>query len=336
MVIALLLESHTDVAFEMRYVVGYKVRQLGVFRIAPARLNGIEFGSVCGQPLEVDAFKPRGPDPLSRRAVDLPSVPADDQRSLQLLAELPDKADDLVRTNIVFMDLEGCAYPPSYGREGNGANDAQTVVPVPGPLNGRFTSRGPGATVHRLQAEACFIDKNYARPTVARFFLMRGQSLLRHCSTAWASCSLATRRGFWGENPRSCSTRRMWAGWYETPNFLRTTRETRLQLHKSVRNPKATGPMRSILISDCLCSSESLRSGPGCGLAAKPSTPSAFHVRFQRFTLVKLTQNSDAISRRGFRSWKYSAARRRRASSSAALPGGLMEHSTVLAPPRVH
>jgi hypothetical protein len=60
-------------------------------------------------------------------------------------------------------------------------------------------------------------------------------------------------------------------------------------------------------------------------LAASPSTPSVFHVRFQRLTLVKLTPKRVAISCRGLRSWKYSAARRRRASSSDALPGVLIK-----------
>ena len=54
------------------------------------------------------------------------------------------------------------------------------------------------------------------------------------------------------------------------------------------------------------------------------------------FTLVKVTPKSVAISRRGLRSWKYSAARRRRASSSAALPGVLIKQHTVLAQLRVH
>src|SRR4029077_16893728 len=119
------------------------------------------------------------------------------------------------------------------------------------------------------------------------------------------------------------------------PNRLRTTSETREQVHKSVRYPAATGPFNRILVNAPLCFSQSLGSGPGCGLAAKPSTPSAFHVRFQRFTLVRLTPKSEAILRRGFRSWKCSAARPRRASSSAALPGVLMKHNTLLAAARV-
>jgi hypothetical protein len=42
-----------------------------------------------------------------------------------------------------------------------------------------------------------------------RLFLILGQSFVRHCCTARASCSRATRRGFWGENPRSCKILRM-------------------------------------------------------------------------------------------------------------------------------
>ncbi len=165
---------------------------------------------------------------------------------------------------------------------------------------------------------------------------MRGQSRRRHRSTAAESCSRATRRGFCGEKPRSCKIRRIWSRWCETPNCLRTTPDTRAQVHRSVRYPAAIGPLRRMATSKDRCFSESLVAGPGCGLAANPSTPSAFHVRRQRFTLVRLTPKSEAISRRGFRSWNCSAARRRRASSSDALPGVLIPQHTMLALPRVH
>jgi hypothetical protein len=265
-----------------------------------------------------------------------PAIPTDDQGLPPLTAKLLHEVDDFVCVNVALVNLKRRTDVTPGGRERDRADHAQPIVPVPGPLHGRFAARGPGAAIHGLKLKAGFIDKNNAGATSKGFFLTRGQSCRRHCSTASGSCSRATRRGFWGEKPRSCSTRPMWAGWYDTPNCLRTTFETRAQVHKSVRYPAATGPLRRMSVSVCLCVSESLGSGPGCGLAAKPSTPSAFHVRFQRFTLVRLTPNSEAISRRGFRSWTCSAARRRRASSSAALPGGLMKHNTLLATDRVH
>jgi hypothetical protein len=161
--------------------------------------------------------------------------------------------------------------------------------------------------------------------------LMRGQSSFRHRSTARGSCSRATSRGFCGLNPKSCKIRPTWSGWYRTPNRLRTTAATRAQVHKSVPNPAARGPQSSSLTSCSFCFSESLVARGGCGLAANAFIPPVCQTVLQRFTLERLTPIARATSRRGFRSWKYSAARRRRASSSAALPFGLIQVHTVLA-----
>ena len=335
MVGMLLFERRTDIAFEVRRIMRYEVRQFAMLRVTPSRLDRVQFGRVGGQPLDSDVFEARGGEPFGSRAMHGPAIPTDDQGLPPLTAKLFHEGNDLVGANVALVNLKRRADMTPGGRERDRSNHAQSVVPVPGPLHGRFAARSPGAAIHGLKLKPGFIDKNNTGAASTGFFLIRDQSSCRHRSTASGSCSRATRRGFWGEKPRSCSTRPMWAGWYETPNCLRTTLETRAQVHKSVRYPAATGPWRRSLVNAPLCFSESLGSGPGCGLAAKPSTPSAFHVRFQRFTLVRLTPKSEAISRRGFRSWKCSAARRRRASSSAALPGGLMKHNTLLAAARV-
>jgi len=332
----LFLQRRADRSFQLRGVVGHKVRQVAVFRVAPSRFDRVEFRSVGWQPLELDVSEAGFGNAFGGRAMNLPPVPADDQRPRKLLSQLPHESDDFIGTNVVVVDLERGADPSPHRRECDGADDAQAVVAIPGSLDGSFAARSPGAAIDGLQAKPGFVEKNNAGALSAGFFLMRGQSCRRQRSTAAASCSRATRRGFCGEKPRSCKMRRMWSRWYETPKFLRTTSETRAQVHKSVRYPAAIGPSSRTSTSDLRCCSESLHAGPGCGLAANPSTPSAFQARFQRFTLVKLTPKSVAISCRGFRSWKYSAARRRRASSSAALPGVLIQEHTVLAPARVH
>jgi hypothetical protein len=335
MVSVLFSERRTDVAFEMRCVVGHEVRQFAMLCVTPSWLDRVQLWRIGGQPLNIDVLQSRGGEPFGGRAMHRPAVPADDQLPTAMMAKLFHKGDYFVSPNVALVNLKRRADVTSGGRERDSSDHAQPVVPVPGSLHGRLAARGPGAAIHRLKLKPGFIDKNNAGAASTGFFLIRGQSCRRHRSTACESCSRATRRGFWGEKPRSCSTRPMWAGWYETPNCLRTTSETRAHVHKSVRYPAATGPWRRILVNAPLCFSQSLGSGPGCGLAAKPSTPSAFHVFFQRFTLVKLTPKSEAIFRRGSRSWKCSAARRRRASSSAALPGGLIKHNTLLAAARV-
>jgi hypothetical protein len=335
MVSVLFSKRRADVAFEMRCVVGHEVRQFAMLCVTPSWLDRVQLRRVGGQPLDIDVLETRGSEPLGGRAMHGPAIPADDHRPSAMTAKLFHKRDYVLSANVTLLNLKWRADVTSSGRERDSADHAQPVVPVPGTLNGRFTAWRPSAAIHRLKLKSSFIDKNNAGASPASFFLIRGQSPRRHRSTVSESCSRATHLGFWGEKPRSCSTRPMWAGWYETPNCSRTTSETRAHVHKSVRYPTATGPWRRILVNAPLCFSQSFGSGPGCGLAAKPSTPSAFHVLFQRFTLVKLTPKSEATSRRGFRSWKCSAARRRRASSSVALPGGLMKHNTLLAAARV-
>ena len=332
----LFLQRRADISLQVRCIVRDEVRQIAVLRVAPTRFDRVEFRGIGWQPLKFDILQARLSDAFRCRTMDLPAIPADDQWTLKLLSQLPDEFDDFVGANVVVVDLEGSADPTTRRRESKGTDDAQAIVAVPSSLNRCFTARSPGATIYWLQAKPAFVDENDASAASTCFFLIRGQSRYRQRSTASASCSLATRRGFWGEKPRSCKIRRMWSRWYLMPNCFRTTCDTRAQVHRSVRKPAAVGPFRRISTSDLRCSSESLRAGPGCGLAANPSTPFAFHVRFQRFTLVKLTPKSEAMFRRGLRSWKYSAARRRRASSSAALPGVLIKQHTVLAQPRVH
>ncbi len=193
------------------------------------------FGRVRRQPLELEAPGVRLLQPLGRRAMDLPTIPDDDQRPAQLSTQLLDEGDRLGGANVVVVDLERQAEAPPRRGQRRSADDAQPVVAIPGPLHGRLTARGPRPAVHRLQAKARFVDKNDACAVAASLFLIRGQSCLRHRSTAAASCSRATRSGFCGVKPRSCKMRPRWSGWYETRNFLRTSSATRSQVHKSVR-----------------------------------------------------------------------------------------------------
>lgn len=332
----LLFQGRANGVFELTHVVGYKVGQVAILGETPTGLDGVQLGRVSRQPLEINVLHPRSCDSSGGRAMYTPTIPTNNQRTSQLFPQLLDEINNLVGTNIVFVNLKGRAKSASRWRQRDGTEYTQAVVSIPSSLHRRLTRGCPGATIYRLQTKTCFVEKNDAGTPPFRFFLMRGQSCLRHRSTDSGSCSRAICRGFCGLNPRSWRMRDMWPGWYRTRNRLRTTWATRAHVHKSVRYPAAIGPANRIATNSCFCSSDSLAVPPGCGLAAKASTPPVFHARFQRFTLDKLTPKRRAMVRRGFRSWKNSAARRRRASSSAALPGVLIQHNTVLAAARVH
>jgi hypothetical protein len=332
----LFFQCGTSGSLEMLRVIRHEVGQFFVFCMTPPGLDGVQFRGVGWQPLEINVLDSRFCNSFGRRTVNRTTIPADDQGTLIVLAKLRDKGHNLVGANVVLVNLKRRTDVSPRGRESDGSDDAQTVIPVPGTLHGCFATRCPGSAVHRLQPKPGFIDKNNACASPLYFFLMRGQSCFRHRATASGSCSRATCLGFCGLKPSSCRIRPKWSGWYFTPNRLRTSLATRAQVHKSVLNPAANGPASSNGISCCFCFSDSLVDRGGCGLAAKASTPPAFQADFQRFTLERLAPSKRAMVRRGFRSWKYPAARKRRASSSNALPGGLMYHGTVLAPGRVH
>ncbi len=107
---------------------------------------------------------------LGGRSVNLPAIPTDDQRPLKLLPELPDEFDDSFGVNVVIVNLKRSPDATVSWRKCDSPNDAQSIIAIPGPLDGRLTTRSPGATIDRLQAKAGFIEKNYAGTVSTRFF----------------------------------------------------------------------------------------------------------------------------------------------------------------------
>ena len=160
--------------------------------------------------------------------------------------------------NVLFVNLKRRADSTSCGRERHGANYAQAVVAVPGPLNWRNASDAPRAAIHWLQAEASFINEGDGCAAASGFFLTRGQSHFRQRSTAAGSCSRATCRGFCGLKPSAWRIRDKCPAWYWTLNRFRITAAIREQVHRSVRYPAIVGPASTISINSSRCVSESL------------------------------------------------------------------------------
>jgi len=90
MVLDLFLQRRSDGAFELLHIIRHIVGKVRVFRVAPHRLDGIEFLGVRGQQLEFNVLQPRGVNLFGGRAMHAPAVPADNQRTSQLLTQLPD------------------------------------------------------------------------------------------------------------------------------------------------------------------------------------------------------------------------------------------------------
>lgn len=107
MVLGLVSERLTNGAFQLGRVVGNEVCQVGVLRVAPARLHGIEFRGIGRQEFELDVPQTRRRNLLRCRAMHAPAVPADDERTPKPLSQLSDKGDHLGSANVLFLNQEG-------------------------------------------------------------------------------------------------------------------------------------------------------------------------------------------------------------------------------------
>ena len=141
MVSVLLSERRADVAFQMGGIVGDEVGRVAMLRVAPSRFDRVQLRGVGGQPLDVDILEARGGEPLGGRAMHGPAIPTDDQGLPPLTAKLLHEVDDFVCVNVALVNLKRRTDVTPGGRERDRADHAQPIVPVPGPLHGRFAGR---------------------------------------------------------------------------------------------------------------------------------------------------------------------------------------------------
>lgn len=166
----LVAESRTDRPLEVTGVVRHEVGQRAELRVAPPGFHRVEFRCVSRQPFDIDASEAGCRKPSGGRAMHTPTIPNDDQRPPKMATKLFHEIDCLVGADVLVVNLEGSANPAARRREDNGANHTQPIVAVPSTLHWRFTTRCPGATVHRLQAKASFINEYNTGATSSGFF----------------------------------------------------------------------------------------------------------------------------------------------------------------------
>src|SRR5215213_6398328 len=144
----LLDQRRLDGAFQLANVVRHEVGEVGVFDMAPAGFDRIQFRGVGRQPLKLDARDGQRLDPPGGRTMNAPAIKTDDKRPTESLAQLLNEADDVLGANVLFVNLKRRADSTPCGRERHCADYAQAVVAVPGPLNRRDASEGPRAAIH--------------------------------------------------------------------------------------------------------------------------------------------------------------------------------------------
>src|SRR5688572_4194184 len=128
MTLAVLDQRRADVSSQMGDVVGYEVGEVGVFDMAPAGFDRIQFQGVGWQPLKLDARNGQRLDPPGGRTMNAPAIKADDKRPTESLAQLLDEVDDMLGANVLVVNLKRRADSTPCGRERQRADYAQAVV----------------------------------------------------------------------------------------------------------------------------------------------------------------------------------------------------------------
>ena len=161
-ILALLMQGIENRLLQVLDVVGYEVRQAGVFRVVPYPLHGIQVRRVARQPLEVNPIALGFTQQPSRFAMHAPAIPHENDRATQMPSQLFEKRHDVFGAYVVVEKFKVHADSPRPGSERQSADGAEPVMSIPGVLNGRLAARGPSAATKGLQHEAAFVEKHDA------------------------------------------------------------------------------------------------------------------------------------------------------------------------------
>ena len=87
-------------------VVGDEVRQVGVLRVVPALLDGVQFGGIRrkrleGKPIGMVLFEVR-----RRRSMHVPAIPDHDHMTAVMMVQEPKQPDQLVRIDVLRHEVE--------------------------------------------------------------------------------------------------------------------------------------------------------------------------------------------------------------------------------------
>lgn len=192
------IDGGDDRLLQMLDVIRNEVGQVGILGVVPNHLNGIEIRSIAGQPFH---FQPRYVGFLEQaHGLAMRIVPIQDQDELapQMAVDQVEKGDDVIEADVVLMQLEVHTQTTPLGRHGEGGDDREPVMAIPAILDRCLPLRCPGTSHDGLKHEAAFVDYDDAPSFSLGFFLIRGQSSLRHCWMASSSRSRARRSGFCG------------------------------------------------------------------------------------------------------------------------------------------
>lgn len=149
-------------------------------QVTPDILHRVEFGSIRGKEMNVQAGKVLNVGLYPPGAVSLQAVPDQDDWTIQLAQELTQEGDDQSGIDVdigMQSEIEMPAVTMRTDRQGSDGRDF-LVCPCALVEHRRLSARTPTAARQRRHQQAAFIKKNQVGFQLARFFLIPGHSCL--------------------------------------------------------------------------------------------------------------------------------------------------------------
>jgi len=179
--------------------------QIGDFmrlEMPPHIFNGIEFGRIGRQPLDLNASLGGGDKVFDQKAaMNGSAIPKNQNFSGNMPLEMFKEFDHLQTFDAAGMDLK------KESPQGQTTNQRK-AFPVEGLLqNGRLSARRPGARPRRTGAQPAFVNKDNDSTLPPRLFFNAGQTSRFHRAIALSSRSMARRSGRWQLNPLAPNNR---------------------------------------------------------------------------------------------------------------------------------
>lgn len=181
---------------------GDQIGDLMRLEMPPHVFDGIEFGRIGWQPLDLNA-SPGGGDVVfdQQAAMNGRAIPEDQDFSGNMPLEMFKEFDHLKTFDAAGMDLK---EEPPQGQ----STDKREAFPVECLLqNGRLSAQRPGARPRRPGAQPAFVNKDNGSVLPARLFFNAGQTSRFQRAIALSSRSMARRSGRWQLKPLAPSNR---------------------------------------------------------------------------------------------------------------------------------
>lgn len=181
---------------------GNQIGDLMRLEMPPHIFNGIEFGRIGGQPLDLNASPGGGNEVFDQKAaMNGSAIPKDQDFSGNMPLEMFQEFNHLKAFDAAGMDLK------EKSPQGQAA-DERKAFPVERLLEHRSLSAwSPGARPGRPRAQPAFVNKDNGSALADRLFFKAGQTSCFQRPIALSSRSTARRSGRWQLNPLAPSSR---------------------------------------------------------------------------------------------------------------------------------